>query len=390
MNALDLLIIAVVFGLALIGFAQGFIVGAASLGGLALGGLVGTRLTEALLGGGDASTSSAWAPLIGLSAGLLITVIGAMAMQDLGAEVRARLQSDGSEVVDRTLGAVLLAIVGLLLAWLAAASTVGVPSLRQARPYILGSSIVRELNDVLPDAAPLLGAIASYDPFPQFDGGSIVAEAPDGRLPSDPEVRRAASSVVRIIGSACGYQVTGSGWVISAGFVVTNAHVVGGQRDTAVQIGGRGELRDADVVAFDAVNDIAILRVDHLRLQPLTVRGSTRQGTPSVVLGYPEAQGFVPTAARYSDERVVKAQDIYGNGSFERRITTFRGLVRHGNSGGPVVDGDGRVISTVFAATVGEKVRGGYGIPNDLVLGTLERAQQVPSDMVVQTGDCVA
>ncbi len=391
MNTLDLLIIVVCLALAAIGYAQGFIVGAASLIGLVIGGIVGTRVTHALLERGtDNPAASAWAPLIGLAVGVLITIIGAMAMQDLGAQLRGRVHGEALTGVDRLLGAILLGVVGLLLGWFAAAASFGLPQLRSLRPQIVTSTVVSKLNEVLPDAQPLLGAIASYDPFPRFDGGSITTDAPDPLLPRDAEVRDASRSVVRVVGTACGYRITGSGWVAAPGFIVTNAHVVAGQDDTGVQLAGQGDPIDADVVSFDQINDLAVLRVRDLDLTPLRPLLEVREGTAAVVLGYPENQGFTPTPARLSDERRVKGEDIYGRGEHERRVSSFRGLIRHGNSGGPVVDGDGRVLSTVFAASVGEKVAGGYGIPNDLVSAAVERAQQVPSDKRVLTGTCVA
>ncbi len=391
MNSLDLLIIVVCLALAAIGYAQGFIVGAASLTGLLIGGLVGTRVTHALLERGTGNpAASAWAPLIGLGVGVLITIVGAMAMQDLGAQLRGRVQGQSMSGIDRLFGAVLLGIVGLLLGWFAAAASIGVPQLRELRPKIVESVLVSRLNTVLPDAQPLLGAIARYDPFPQFDGGRIETDAPDPLLPRDPEVRDASRSVLRVVGSACGYRITGSGWVAAPGYVVTNAHVVAGQEDTGVQLVGQGDPLAADVVSFDQVNDLAVLRVRDLDLTPLKTVSAVNEGTAAVVLGYPENQGFRPTAARYSDERRVKGEDIYGRGDHERRVSSFRGRIHHGNSGGPVVDGNGRVLSTVFAATVGEKVAGGYGIPNDLVLAAVRRAGAVPPDKRVLTGACVA
>lgn len=391
MNTLDLLILAIVMSLAATGYAQGFIVGAASLFGLALGGVVGTRVTNGLMeqGAGGAPTSP-YAPLIGLAVGLLITLIGALAMQDLGAELRRKVRRYESAAVDRLLGAVLLAAVGLLLSWFAAAAAIGVPQLRPLRPQIIDSRVVSQLNALLPDAEPVLGAIASYDPFPRFDGGRIQTPPPDDRLPRDPEVRNASRSVLRIVGTACGYRITGSGWVRAPGYVVTNAHVVGGQADTAVQLPGQSTVIDADVVAFDSVNDLAILRVDGLSLNPLRPLGQVANGAAGAVLGYPENQGFSATPARYSDERTVRGQDIYGRGKHERRVTSFRGRVRHGNSGGPLVDGDGNVITTVFASTVGSRLAGGYGIPNDIVDRALRQARAVPPDRVVTTGPCVS
>lgn len=390
-NSLDLLIVVVVLALAAIGYVQGFVVGAASLGGLVLGGLVGTRVVHLVLErAASTPTAATWAPVIGLGVGMAITLAGAMAMQDLGARLRGDVDArSASTAIDRSLGAVLLGAVGLLLAWFAAAATMGVPQLREARPQVIESKLVAHLNAVLPDAQPLLGAIAAYDPFPRFDGGAIDTPAPDARLPGDPAVRAASRSVVRVIGSACGYQVTGSGWVAADGYVVTNAHVVAGQHDTHVQPTGTSRDLVADVVAFDPLNDLAVLRVPGLDLRPLPAVGRVEGGTAGVILGYPESRGFSATPSRYSDVRRVKAQDVYGRGDHEREVTSFRGVVRHGNSGGPLVDGQGRVLTTVFAATVGERIAGGYGIPNEITAAALERARRVPPDKAVSTGGCI-
>jgi len=388
-NTLDLLIIAVVFALALLGYAQGFIIGAASLIGLGIGGVVGTRVSHAILDRGSDASSATWAPIIGLVIGLLITLIGAMAMQDLAAELRVRVATYENEVVDHVLGAVLLGIVGLVLAWFAATAAIGVPQLRSLRPQLVDSSIISKLNSTLPPAGPLLGAIASYDPFPTFDGGRITAAPPDVNLPRDLEVREAAKSVVRIVGTACGYQVTGSGWVASDGYVITNAHVVAGESDTGVEVRGGGEAIDADIVAFDEVNDLAVLRVSNLGLAALGTIGEPKPETAAVVLGFPENRGFTATPARFSDSREVRGKDVYGRKEVIRDIASFRGVVRHGNSGGPLVDEDGKVLATVFASTVGEKIRGGYGIPNSIVLKALAIAKKVPQGYGVRTGRCV-
>jgi S1-C subfamily serine protease len=66
-------------------------------------------------------------------------------------------------------------------------------------------------------------------------------------------------------------------------------------------------------------------------------------------------------------------------------MTAFRGVVRSGNSGGPVVGADGRVLATVFAATTGGGPRGGYGVPNDVVRNALRDA----GPREVSTGPCV-
>jgi uncharacterized membrane protein required for colicin V production len=391
-NALDIAIIGLVAVLAMIGYAQGFIIGFASLFGVLLGGVVGVRVAHLLLErSASAQSASEWAPLLGLAVGLAITIIGAMAMQDLGAEMRARVQVTEDHVaLDHALGAVLLALVGLVLTWFAAASAIGMPQLRDMRSEIVESRLVSGLNGVLPDAGPLLGALSAYDPFPKFDGGAIDAAPPDESLPDLKPVRVAALSVVRVVGDACGYRVTGSGWVPAPGYVMTNAHVVAGEDNSYVQTRGGNNKMHATVVWFDATNDIAILRVPNLGLPSLKYVDKPVHGTGGVIIGYPENHGLQTNAARIDAQKLVRAKDIYDHGPVEREIVAYRGVVRHGNSGGPVVGADGKVLATVFATTIDHKIRGGYGVPNKLMAEALGRAKQVPADRAARTGPCIA
>ena len=120
-----------------------------------------------------------------------------------------------------------------------------------------------------------------------------------------------------------------------------------------------------------------------LQRRALDLPRRPRRGDAGAVLGYPQNGPFRATAARLGMTQTFSSQDAYGRGPISRSITTFRGRVRPGNSGGPVVDGTGRVMSTVFAATVGGGERGGYGVPNRIVRKALARASQP-----VSTGAC--
>lgn len=382
MNTLDLIIIGVTLLMAIVGFSQGFIIGAMSLVGVVVGGLLGTRAMQFLLDG----ASSPYAPLVGLGVGVLITLLVLLWVQDAGIAMRRRLRMSEGIAIDRVLGSLLSAVLGLILVWFCAAITIGLPQFREVRPVVLQSHIVRSLNRMLPPAGPLLNLISSYDPFPAFDGPKITIGAPTKALLKDPEVRAASKSVVRVVGSACGWSVTGTGWVAAPGMIVTNAHVVAGESSTEIQPGGDGATHHAEVVYFDPINDIAILRVRGWNGTPLQVAKVSKSGTAGVVLGYPENGPFTATAARYSDTRKVSSEDLYGRGPIERSVTSFRGLVRHGNSGGPVVDGAGNVITTVFASTVGGSIAGGYGVPNRDVAGALGKARSG----AVSTGPCIA
>jgi S1-C subfamily serine protease len=187
---------------------------------------------------------------------------------------------------------------------------------------------------------------------------------------------------VRILGTACGLGVEGSGWVAAPRLVVTNAHVVAGEDDTVVQApGDAAGSRSAALVHFDPRNDVAVLRVAGLAAPTLRLAGDPASGTAGAVLGYPLNGPFDAGPARIGATRTVISEDAYGQGPVRREVTPLRGRVRSGNSGGPVVDADGRVLATVFAATT-DGPAGGFGVPNGVVrdaLATARRSGPVPS-----------
>ena len=237
---------------------------------------------------------------------------------------------------------------------------------------------------MLPPSGSILNALARFDPFPSIAGPPADVPPPRAAIAGDPQVRAATASVVRIQGTACGLGVEGSGWIAASGLVVTNAHVVAGQHDTVVQAQGAGPELPARAVAFDPHNDVAVLQVPGLQGPPLPVAFGAPSGTEAAILGFPENGPLSIRAGRLASTRTVLTQDAYGNGPVRRRIVTLRGVVRPGNSGGPVVDGDGHVVTTIFASSRGGP-RGGYGVPNDVVA----RAVQTASGPV-STGQCAA
>ena len=188
--------------------------------------------------------------------------------------------------------------------------------------------------------------------------------------------------MVKVLGTACGLGVEGTGWVAAPGLVVTNAHVVAGESDTTVSRPD-GHRVGADAEVYDTRNDLAVLRAP-LGLPPLRIAARARRGEPAAVLGYPENGPLTFEAARLGSTRTVISEDSYGRGPLRRRLTSLRGTVRSGNSGGPVVDGRGRVLATVFAATSGGPP-GGFAVPDGVVRRALARAGHT-----VDTGPCTS
>jgi S1-C subfamily serine protease len=377
-TGVDWIILGAVLLLALFGYAQGFVAGVLSLAGFAAGAWIGTRVGPLVLSEGK---DSPYAPLFGLFGALTAGAVLAATFEGAGSALRRRIRLPGLGVLDAILGAVLTACLGLLMAWVLGAVALQTPGARELRREIQRSAVLTRLNDVLP-SRKLLNALARFDPFPSINGPAVDLAAPRAAIARDPDVRAAAPSVVKIFGTACGLGVQGSGWVAAPGIVVTNAHVVAGQDDTEVLPRGEGPALRARAVHFDSRNDLAILRVGGLDAPALAIDDSPQAGEAAAILGFPENGPYDVRAARVGGTRTVLTEDAYGQGPVRRPITTLRGTVRHGNSGGPVVDGRGRVATTVFAsATTGP--RGGYGVPNSVTLKALRSIGRT-----VGTGDC--
>jgi S1-C subfamily serine protease len=145
--------------------------------------------------------------------------------------------------------------------------------------------------------------------------------------------------------------------------VVTNAHVVAGVHTPYVDRYG-GHAWRALVVAFDVHNDLAVLRVSGLSGTSLRTAVPDK-GTPVVVLGYPEDGPLRGVVGRLGKTVPTLARDAYGRFPQARLVTPIRAEIRPGNSGGPVIDGEGRVRAIVFARRAGAD--GGFGVPVQLV-----------------------
>jgi uncharacterized membrane protein required for colicin V production len=361
-NAVDWIAVVLIAFTAFGGFHRGLVTGLLSLAGLVAGAVIGARIAPDVVGEG-----SAFVPLVALggaaAGGMLGQSLGILA----GRSARGTLAAlPPLRWLDSAGGLVLGAAIGLAFCWTIGVALLYLPGQTEFRRLAQESAVLSTLTDAVPPQ-DVMDAIGRIDPFSAIVGPAAGVPAPEPAIARDPEVHAARASVVRVRGVACGLGIEGSGWIVRPGLVVTNAHVVAGV-DSPVVDRSDGDTRDARVVAFDARNDVALLRVPGLRGRPLALADADR-GASGALLGFPGNGPYRVTPVRLGRTASVRTRDAYGRLQFGRPIVALRGGVRSGNSGGPIVDGDGRVVATVFAQRRGSD--DGFAVPNAQVQNAL-------------------
>jgi S1-C subfamily serine protease len=280
----------------------------------------------------------------------------------------------------------------LVVAWALGVAVSGA-KLPWASTEVRGSVVLDRVNGVMPnDAVEALNSfndVVGSSFFPRylepFAPERIVNVGPPPRgIARDPDVRRTGASVYKVRGeNSCQRGVEGSGFLYGPDRVMTNAHVVAGVSKPTVLAGER-EL-PATVVYYNPDIDIAILAVDGLQAHQLRFAYNGKPRQPAAVLGYPQDGPYNVQPARIRGQQRLRSPDIYGQGTVVRETYSLRGLVRPGNSGGPLVSSAGRVLGVIFAASVTDG-NTGYALTAGQVRGAA--AQGLSHHSRVGTGDC--
>jgi S1-C subfamily serine protease len=388
-NALDWMLLVLVLAYALSGYWQGFITGAFATAGLLLGGLFGVWLAPKALGDAD--------PSLMVSLGALFIVIitaslGQAVLQLVGARLRERITWQPVRALDAAGGAALSALAVLLVAWALGVAISG-SRIDTVTPLVRESTVLSRVNAALPQSASSVlqafNDVVGTSFFPRylepFARERIVeVDAGPDRLLTDPDVVRAEPSVLKIRGTNdCGRGIEGTGFVYAPDRLMTNAHVVAGVDDPEVEIEGTTE--PAGVVYYNPDLDIAVLSLDTGSIASLPFDATAREQDGVAILGYPQDGPYDVRPARIRSEDRLRSPDIYGSGAVVREVFSIRGLVRPGNSGGPIVDSDGDVVGVVFAASVTDGDTG-YALTADQVAGSAADGRSGTGE--VSTGDC--
>jgi S1-C subfamily serine protease len=376
---LDLLAVAWIAFSCFQGARRGLVSNALSLIGFAIGAVIGSRLAPHLLAAGAASP---WLPLATMGAALVMGLAAQALAGTAAGQIRHHVLRGPLETMDTAGGLLVGAIFGVALVWLAAVVAVQQPVLG-LRSDVQRSEIMPALLKAVP-ASTVLSALAQFDPLPVIP--SLADRSLPAPTPGAVPATIARRSVVKVEGEACGLVIQGSGWAIAPNLIVTNAHVVAGEKpgQTYVQEwNNRDGQMKGTVVAISSDDDIAVIRVPGLAMRPLAMARHDPAGGNVALIGYPENGGLTVSAGRAGQPVTVITPDVYGDNVHARTVVPLRGSLRHGDSGGAVVNSSGRVVGMMFAAdTHGE---GGFGVP----IGAIQSLIADGVNRPVSTGGCV-
>ena len=391
---LDIVLVAIALSAMWSGWKQGIASSLLSFVGVIAGGIVGYFLAPPAM---NLVEQPVLRLFVGVATIVILIVIGQAVGGMAGQSLRNAIRTPMGVGLDAGLGSVFQMIMSLIVAWIIAMPlAAAVPG--QLGGTIRGSKVLGTVDALAPSELTrvpgLLVRRLDETGIPQVISPFEQDRRVEDTSPADPSladpalVERIRPSIVQVSGEAqrCGRLQQGSGFVVSPDTVVTNAHVVAGA-DT-VRLDTVAGTLDADVISFDPGEDVAILRIPGLPLPALELAsGPVFPGDGGVVLGFPGAGPYTAVPARVENRVMLRGFDIYSRTSIDREVYVLRADVRQGNSGGPFVDPDGRLLGLIFGAGVGVDMTG-YALTLEELRSHLDVAGR-GGGAPVGTGDCI-
>lgn len=383
--ALLVLVLAVVAGLR-----TGALPQVGGIAGAILGLVVALNLTPWLIDlASDLEPTMRAIAVLGAILGAVI--LGEWIGSAIGRSLAGHLGTGVLSGMDRVAGAALGAAQAILIVWLAGGLlALGlVPSLAKTASQ---STAVRAVDQVLPPPSEVIGQIATVlddSGLPDVFVGLEPVPLQPVDTPTDPQAAKiaaaAAAATARVTTRACGTQVNGTAFLVSPGYLVTNAHVVAGA--STVRVTSAKGTDDATVVLFDPTLDLALLSVPPLQGPALRFATATpERGAVGAAIGYAGGGPMAILPAAVAGSYDATGRDIYGEDRVTRRIIELRAGIEPGDSGGPLVLEDGTVGGLVFAESRTDPDVG-YAMAPGLVSKRI--APAIGSRGAVDVGRCI-
>lgn len=365
MSLVDWVLIGAVIVFAWAGWRQGFVAGLLSFAGFLGGGLLAAFLLPDVIAARVSEGLMRAVILIG--AIVLSALLGQALTSILGRWLREAITWKPARLVDNILGSVLNVLALAVMTWILASAIAVLPR-TEATSMIQQSKVVTTLDAIVPDQVRdafirLRDAVGEgslprvFSTLAEIVGPEVLP--PDGSFVNSPVIQQSQESVARIVGVApeCSTSLSGSGFFVGQGFLLTNAHVVAGVTNPEVQVGS--QRWPASVVYFDSKLDVAALRIDAISVPALALRTTPPEsGVDAIAIGYPGGGDVQILPARVRALVDARGDDIYGKSGVQRQVITFRGNVIPGDSGGPLLAPDGAVLGMVFGSGIGDATTG--------------------------------
>ena len=374
------------------GYRRGFWLSAAQYAGLVIGVLLGAVAATPVLNYLEIHNQVARP----LGAVLVLVIGGSLGSSTgfaAGEPIRRHILRTGVHTkTDSIAGAAVSMVAVLAMCWFLGLSFSRGPS-EQIAQQIQRSVVLQALDQRAPRAPVFLASvqgILSGVSFPSVFAGLEPALPSPLALPTSVDyagVTRAAQVVVKVTGLGCGGLVTGSGFPVGTGYVVTNAHVVSGTKTHMIETPG-GARMSGTVVYFDPERDVAVLHVPEFKATALPFASASR-GTKGAVIGYPGGGPELVSPAIVDGRITAEGRDIYNRNLVTRQIFVIEARVRPGNSGGPLVDTEGRVLGLVFATSAGVPNQA-YALTDDEIDGDIRYAVAHPAPKDTSGYACAA
>jgi S1-C subfamily serine protease len=339
--------------------------------GIAIGALVAVPIASRLGVGAERA-------IVTVCVVLGIALLGAIAGHVLGRWANVLMRRAHLGTVDAVAGAIVAAAGALLSAWLVAGLFTQSSVSWLTRP-IQHSAVLTAVDAIMPPVPNVIAhaeAFLSTAVFPRVFVNLIQPQTSAVRVPTAHTAAVIAgmsvASVLKVLAAGgCGVSREGTSFVIGAGLVMTDAHVVAGEPDLRVTTTRGVEV--ASLVLFDPELDVAVLRVPELTLAPIQLDSQVAaRGTAAAIVGYPEDGPRTIEPAGVAGTFTAEGRDIYGSSIVDRAIYAVTASVRPGNSGSPLLTG-GSAIGMVFSRSLSQSGTG-YALRASALEPDVERA----------------
>jgi S1-C subfamily serine protease len=394
-NTADWILIGALIVFAWAGWRQGFVAGVLSFAGFLIGGIAALVWLPGVVN--QFIPAGPWTYIALAMVVFASAILGQLLLGYLGRKLRNYITWRPIQFVDNLAGAALNVLAFALVGWVIASVLVFMPN-GAISQQVSNSRVLTTMDSLVPDFARSIFSNVS-DLVGQTGVPRIViglGQSPGADVPEPTDQVSAGvvlvveNFVARLTGDAeqCDQVVSGSGFYVSDRALITNAHVVAGVTDLKVRLPNIERSREGTVVLFDPEKDIAVVVTESIDGRPGSFATQmAAKGSEAVVAGFPGGGELTATPARVRGVIAARGENIYGDIGVEREVYAFRSNVRSGNSGGPLVDNQGRILGLVFGSSIDSDL--GYALTNAELEVALQLAENwKKSDGSVSTGSC--